>query len=207
MAENFQSAPIFGTECALQASVHELTNAMPIAGSVCNFLQGLHPSCECSIAPAMRSSTCCQQLMDSAYPYLPAGTTMVTALTDEGQMSASPLSYPGVLQWDPTGNTDQRGAALRDFTVTITDQNTTFCSFSRTAQGDNILDPNALVLSYPTLSANLLQATTSQVPNQGYSLAPSYLEGTQVYYYDLNSLGPLMAGELGQCLQACGSVS
>ncbi|XP_076433185.1 uncharacterized protein C2orf78 homolog [Peromyscus maniculatus bairdii] len=206
MAENFQSAPFFGTECALQASVPELTNAMPIAGSVCNFFRVSTPAVSAAWLLPSDSSTCCQQLMDSDYPYLPAGTTMVTALTDEGQMSASPLSYPGVLQWDPTGNTDQRGAALRDFTVTITDQNTIF-SFSRTAQGDNILDPNTLVLSYPTLSANLLQATPPQVPNQGYSLAPSYLEGTQVYYYDVNSLGPLMAGELGQCLQACGSVS
>uniref|UniRef100_A0A8C8UP28 DUF4629 domain-containing protein n=1 Tax=Peromyscus maniculatus bairdii TaxID=230844 RepID=A0A8C8UP28_PERMB len=190
-----------------QASVPELRNAMPLAGSVCNFSRVSTPAVSAAWLLPSDSSTCCQQLMDSAYPYLPAGTTMVTALTDQGQMSASALSYLGVLQGDPTGNTDQRGAALRDFTVTITDQNTTFSSFSRTAQGDNILDPNALLLSYPTLSANLVQATPPQVPNKGYSLAPSYLEGSQVYYYDLNSLGPLMAGEFGQCLQACGSVS
>ncbi|XP_076433150.1 uncharacterized protein C2orf78 homolog [Peromyscus maniculatus bairdii] len=207
MAENFQSAPFFGTECALQASVPELRNAMPLAGSVCNFSRVSTPTMSAAWLLPSDSSTCCQQLMDSAYPYLPAGTTMVTALTDLGQRSASAHSYPGVLQWDPTGNTDQRGAALRDFTVTITDQNTTFSSFSRTAQCDNILDQNALVLSYPTLSANLLQATPPQAPNQGYSPAPSYLEGSQVYYYDLNSLGPQMAGELRQCLQACGSVS
>ncbi|XP_006997847.1 uncharacterized protein C2orf78 homolog [Peromyscus maniculatus bairdii] len=209
MAENFQSAPLFGTECALQPSVPVLRNATPLSGSVCNFSRVSTPAVSAAWLLPSDSSTCCQQLMDSAYPYLPAGTTMVTALTDQGQSSASELSYPGVLQWDPTGSTDQRGAALQDFTVTITDQNTTFSSFSRTAQGDNILDPNALVLACPTcpLSANLVQATPPQVPNQGYSLAPSHQEGSQVYYYDLNSLGPLMAGELGQCLQACGSVS
>nr|XP_042125975.1 uncharacterized protein C2orf78 homolog [Peromyscus maniculatus bairdii] len=38
-------------------------------------------------------------------------------------------------------------------------------------------------------------------------MAPSSQEGGQVYYYDLNSLRPQMARELGQCLQACGSVS
>ncbi|XP_059137255.1 uncharacterized protein C2orf78 homolog [Peromyscus eremicus] len=205
--ENFQSAPFFGTECALQPSAPVLRNATPLAGSVCNFSRVSTPALSSAWLLPSDSSTCCQQLMDSAYPYLPAGTTMVTALTDQGQSSASALSYAGVVQWDPTGSTDRRGAALQDFTVTVIDQNTTFSSLSMTAQGDKILDPNALVLSYPILSASLVQATPPQVPNQGYSLAPSYQEGSQVYYYDLNSLGPLMAGELGQCLQACGSVS
>ncbi|XP_076400923.1 uncharacterized protein C2orf78 homolog isoform X1 [Peromyscus maniculatus bairdii] len=205
--ENFQSAPFLGTECALQPSVPGLRNAMPIAGSVCNFSRVSTPAVSAAWLLPSDSSTCCQQLRDSAYPSLPAGTTIVTALTDQGQISASALSYPGVLQWDPTGNTDQRGAALQDFIVTVIDQNTTFSSFSRRAQGDNILDPNALVLSYPTMSANLVQATPPQVPNQGYSLALSYLEGSQVYYNDFNSLGPLRSGEHGQCLQACGSVS
>ncbi|XP_076433341.1 uncharacterized protein C2orf78 homolog isoform X1 [Peromyscus maniculatus bairdii] len=207
MAENFQSAPFFGKECALHPSVPGLRNAMPLAGSVCNFSRVSIPAVSAAWFLPSDSSTCCQQLMDSAYPYLPVGTTMVTALTDQGQITASPLSYPGVLQCGPMGNTDQRGAALQDFTVTVIDQNTTFSSFSRTAQGDNILYPKALVLSYPTLSASFFQATPPQVPNQGYSLAPSYLECSQVYYNEFNSLGPLMPGELGQCLQACGSVS
>uniref|UniRef100_A0A8C8URF1 DUF4629 domain-containing protein n=1 Tax=Peromyscus maniculatus bairdii TaxID=230844 RepID=A0A8C8URF1_PERMB len=188
-------------------SVPGLRNAMPLAGSVCNFSRVSTPAVSAAWLLPSDSSACCQQLMDSAYPYLLAGTTMVTALTDQGQISASALSYPGVLQGDPMGSTDQWRAALQDFTVTITDQNTTLCTLSRTAQGDNILDPNSLVLSYPTLSANLVQATPPQVSNQGYSLAPSYLEGSQVYYNDFNSLGPLMPGELRQCLQACGSVS
>ncbi|XP_076433138.1 uncharacterized protein C2orf78 homolog [Peromyscus maniculatus bairdii] len=207
MAENFQSAPFFGTECAMQSSVPGLRNAMPLAGSVCNFSRVSTPAVSAAWFLPSDSSTCCQQLMDSSYPYLPVGTTMVTALTDQGESSASALSYLGVLQGDPMGNTDQRGAALQDFTVTVIDQNTTCSSFSMTAQGDNILDPNALVLSYPTLSASFFQATPLQVPNQRYSLAPSYLEGTQVYYNDFNSLGPLMPGELRYCLQACGSVS
>ncbi|XP_059133027.1 uncharacterized protein C2orf78 homolog [Peromyscus eremicus] len=207
MAENYQSAPFFGTECALQPSAPVLRNATPLAGSVCNFSRVSTPALSSAWLLPSDSSTCCQQLMDSAYPYLPAGTTMVTALTDQGQSSASALSYLGVLQWDPTGGTDRRGAALQDFTVTVIDQNTTFSSLSMTAQGDNILDPNSLVLSYPILSASLVQATPPQVSNQGYSLAPSYQEGSQVYYNDVNSLGPLMAGELRQCLQACGSVS
>ncbi|XP_052616291.1 uncharacterized protein C2orf78 homolog [Peromyscus californicus insignis] len=205
--ENFQRAPFFGTECALQPSAPVLRNAPPLAGSVCNFSMVSIPAVSSAWLLPSDSSTCCQQLMDSAYPYLPAGTTMATALTGHGQSSASALSYPGVLQWDPTGSTDRRGATLQDFTVTVIDQNTTFSSLSMTAQGDNILDPNSLVLSYPVLPASLVQATPPQVPNQGYSLAPSYQEGSQVYYNDGNSLGPLMPEELRQCLQACGSVS
>ncbi|XP_076433126.1 uncharacterized protein C2orf78 homolog [Peromyscus maniculatus bairdii] len=207
MAENFQTAPFFGTECALQPSVPELRNAMPLAGSVCNFSRVSTPAVSEAWLLSSDSSTCCQQLMDSAYPYLQAGTTMVTLLTNQGQTSASALSYRGVLQWEPTRNTDQRGDALQDFTVTVNEQNTTFSSISRTAQGDNILDPNALVLSYPTLSASLVQATPPQVPNQGYRLVASNLEGTQVYYNDFNSLGLLMPGVLRPCLQASGSVS
>ncbi|XP_052616298.1 uncharacterized protein C2orf78 homolog [Peromyscus californicus insignis] len=207
MAENFQRAPFFGMECALQPSAPVLKNATPLAGSVCNFSRVSTPALSSAWLLPSDSSICCQELMDSRYPDLPAGTTMVTVLTDQGQSSASALSYPGVLQWDPSGSTDRREAAFQDFTVPVIDQNTTFSSLSMTAQGDNILDPNALVLSYPTLSARLVQATPPQVPNQGYSLAPSYQEGSQVYYYDLNILGPLMAGELGQCLQTCGSLS
>lgn len=45
------------------------------------------------------------------------------------------------------------------------------------------------------------------MPSQEYSLAPSYQEGSQVYYYEHNNLGPLIAGEFGQCLQPHGSVS
>ncbi|OBS81983.1 hypothetical protein A6R68_24027, partial [Neotoma lepida] len=207
MKENFQSAPFLGTDCALQPSVPVLRNATPSAGNVCNFSRGSTPAVSSAWLLPSDSSTCCQQLMDSAYPYQPAGTIMLTALTDQSQSSTSTLFYPGVLQWDLTGSTDRREAAFRNFTVTIIDQNTTFSSLSMTAQGDNMLDPSALVPFYPTLSASLVQATPPQLPNQGYSLVPSYQEGSQVYYYDLNSLGPLMAGELGQCLQAYGSVS
>ncbi|XP_059108604.1 uncharacterized protein C2orf78 homolog [Peromyscus eremicus] len=156
MAENFQCAPFFGTECALQPPVPVLRNAMPLVGSLCNFSRVSTPALSSAWLLPSDSSTCSQQLMDSAYSYLPACTTMVTALTDQGQSSASALSYPGVLQWDPMGSTDRRGAALQDFTVTVIDQNTTFSSLSMTAQGDNILDPIALYLSYPTLSVSLV---------------------------------------------------
>ncbi|XP_051030907.1 uncharacterized protein C2orf78 homolog [Phodopus roborovskii] len=198
MSENLQSTPFFGTECALPPSVPVLRNATPSAGSVCNFSRVSTPAVSSAWLLPSDTSTCCQQLMDGASLYQRAGTTMLTALTDQSQISTSALSYPGALQCVLTGSTDRREAAFRDFTVTIIDQNTTLSSLSMTAQCDNILDPNALVPFYPTLSTSFIQGTPPQVSNQGDS---------QVYYYDHNSLGPLMAGELLQCLQAYGSVS
>ncbi|KAK7797341.1 hypothetical protein U0070_002414 [Myodes glareolus] len=207
MSENCQSAPFFGAECVLQPSVPVLRNATPSAESICNFYGVSTPATSSAWLLPSDSSTCCQQLMDNACLYQRAGTTMLTALMDQSQISTLALPYAGVLQCDLTGSTDRRETAFQDFTVTIIDQNTTLSSLAMTAQCDNILDPNALVPLYPTLSASLVQATPSEVPNQGYNLAPSYQDGSQLYYYSLNSLGPLMAGELEQCLQAYGLVS
>ncbi|XP_021091647.2 uncharacterized protein C2orf78 homolog isoform X2 [Mesocricetus auratus] len=207
MSDNFQSTPFFGTECALRPSVPVLRNSTPTTGSVCNFSRVSTPAVSSAWLLPSDTSNCCQQLMDSDSLYQRAGTTMLTTLSDQNQISTSALSYPDALPWDLTGSTDRREAEFRDFTVTIIDQNTTLSSLSMTTQCNNILDPNALVPFYPTLSASLIQGTPPQVSNQGDSLAPSYQEGSQVYYYDHNSLGPLMAGELLQCLQAYGSVS
>ncbi|XP_041500817.1 uncharacterized protein C2orf78 homolog [Microtus oregoni] len=205
--ENCQSAPFFGAESALQPSVPVLRNATPSAGSVCNFYGVSTPAASSAWLLPSDSSTCCQQLVDSASLYQRAGTTTLTALTNQNQITTLALPYAGVLQCDLTGSSDRRETAFQDFTVTIIDQNTTLSSLAMTAQCDNILDPNALVPLYPTLSASLVQATPSEVPNQGYNLAPSYQDGSQLYYYSLNSLGPLMAGELEQCLQAYRLVS
>lgn len=128
---------------------------------------------------------------------------MLTALTNQSQISTLALRYAGVLQCDLTGNTDRRENAFQDYTVTIIDQNTTLSSRAMASKGDNIRDPNALGPLHPTFSASLVQATPSEVPNQGYNLSPFYQDGSQLYYYSLNSLGPLTAGEL----QAYGLVS
>ncbi|XP_041911549.1 LOW QUALITY PROTEIN: uncharacterized protein C2orf78 homolog [Arvicola amphibius] len=205
--ENGQSAPFFGAECALQPSVPVLRNATPSAGSICNFYRVSTPAGSSAWLLPSDSSTCCQQLMDRASLYQRAGTTTLTTLTEQNQISTLALPYAGLLQCDLTGSSDRRETAFQDFTVTIIDQNTTLSSLAMTAQGDSILDPNALVPLYPTLSASLVQATSSEVPNQGYNLAPSYQDGSQLYYYSLNSLSPLTAGELKQCLQAYGLVS
>ena len=131
---------------------------------------------------------------------------MLVELTDQSQISTSALFYPGVLKWDLTESKD-RGDALQEFNMTLIDQDTTLSSLAVTNQCDKILDPNAIVPFHPTLSASFVQVTPPQMPNQGYSLAPSYQDGSQVYYYNHNSLDHLIPRESGQYLHPHGSVS
>ncbi|KAL1769153.1 hypothetical protein HispidOSU_009585 [Sigmodon hispidus] len=204
MSEKFRRAPFSGTEGALQPSVPVLRNPTSSAESACNFSRDSTPAVSSAWLLPSDSSTCGQQLTDSANHYQQAGMNMMPAVS---QISTLALSCPGAPQWDLTGSTDRREAEFLDFTVPIIDQNTTLSSQSMTAQCENILEPNALVPSYPTESASVVQATPLQLPNQGCRLAPSYQEGCQVYYHDHNSLGLQKPGEFDQCLQVHGSVS
>ncbi|XP_052052639.1 uncharacterized protein C2orf78 homolog [Apodemus sylvaticus] len=207
MSENFQNSPFFGTERARQPSLPLLSNSTQSAGRVCNYSRVSTPDVSSAWLLPSASSTSLQPLMGNAYLNPHAGTTMLTVLTEQGQISTSAPSYPGALKWDFPGSTDRRENALQEFNVAIIDQDTTLSSLAVTNQCEKILDPNAIVPFYPTLSTSFVQVTPPQMPNQGYSLAPSYQEGSQVYYYEHNSLGPLIAGEFGQCVQAHGSVS
>ncbi|EDL12451.1 mCG1031476, partial [Mus musculus] len=204
---NSQSSPFFGTESTLHPSLPLLSNSIQPAGTVCNFSRVSTPDVSSAWLLPSASSTSLQPLMGNAYLNPHAGTTMLTVLTEQGQISTSTPSYPGALKWDCTGSTHGREDALQEFNMTFIDQDTTLSSLAVTNQSDKILDPNVIVPFHPTLSSSFVQITPSQMPNQGYSLAPSYQEGSQVYYYEHNNLGPLIAGEFGQCLKAHGSVS
>lgn len=204
--ENYRSAHFAGTERALHPSVPVLRNTTPSAGSVHNFYRVSTPAVSSAWLLPSDSSTCSQQLTDSACLYQPAGMTMLTELTDQNQISASTFSYAGVLHWDLRESTTRREAPFLEAPVILDDQNTIPSFQSMTAQC-NIFHPNVPVPSYPTLSACLGQATPSNGPVQLYILAPCYQDGSQVYYYDQNSLGPPRAEEFWQCLQAYGSVS
>ena len=91
--------------------------------------------------------------------------------------------------------------------MTIIDQDTALSSLSVTSQCDKILDPNIIAPFHPSLLTSFVQVTPPQVPDQGYSLAPSYQDGSQVYYYNHNSLDHLIPRESGQYLQPYSSVS
>jgi hypothetical protein len=66
---------------------------------------------------------------------------------------------------------------------------------------------NAVVPLYSSLVANTVQGAPSQIPNQRHSLSFFYQEGSQVYYNEQSTLGPLRSEELGSCLQSYGTVS
>lgn len=87
---------------------------------------------------------------------------------------------------------------LLEFNVTIINQDSEFPSLPVTSQCNEMLDYSAIVPFYQILSSSF---TPPWVPNQGH-----WPRGYQIYYYEHNSLGPLTAGEFGQCLQAHGSM-
>ncbi|GAB1291956.1 Predicted gene 5591 [Apodemus speciosus] len=205
MSENFQSSPLFGTESALQSSLPVVSNSTH-AGRVCNISRVSTPTVNLAWLLPPRTSTSLQLISGRAYLSPRAGTSMLVELTDESQNSPSALLYPGVLKWDLTESKD-RGDALQELDMTIINQDTALSSLSVTAHGDKILDPHTIAPFYPTLLTSFVQVTPPQVPEQGYSLAPSYQDGSQVYCYNYTSPDRLIPEELRQCLQPCSSVS
>ena len=132
---------------------------------------------------------------------------MLSGVTDHSQISTSAASYSGILEWDIIGSNEKNSSSLGDFTLAVTDRHTVASSMFMAAQYDKTSDANNMVPLYPSLSASLAQGTPSHIPNQGHSLSLPYQEGSQVDYYNQGTLGSLLYGELGSCLQSYGSVS
>jgi hypothetical protein len=145
--------------------------------------------------------------MNNAYLYQDSSTTMLSEVTDQSQTSSSAAPYPGIFEWDVTGSTKKKLPSVEDFTVTLIDQDTEISSMTVTTHYDKTLDANTVVPLNPSLSVNFVQGTPSQTPNQGHSLSLPYQEGSQVFYYNQNTLEPVLSGELGPCLQSYDSVS
>ncbi|XP_044910349.1 uncharacterized protein C2orf78 homolog isoform X2 [Felis catus] len=205
--ENFQNPSLLGTPNSLQLSLPVVSNAASLAGSVYSFSRVSAPAVSSAWLLPSASGTSFQPLMGSAYLYQHSSTTMLSGVTAQSQISTSAASYPGIFEWDSTGSTEKKSSSLGDFTVTVTDQDTAVSSISMAAQYDKTSEANNMVPLYPSLSASRVQGTPSQIPNQGHSLSLPYQEGSQVYYYNQGTLGPLLSGELGPYLQSYGSVS
>uniref|UniRef100_A0A8C9P146 DUF4629 domain-containing protein n=1 Tax=Spermophilus dauricus TaxID=99837 RepID=A0A8C9P146_SPEDA len=206
LAENFQNSSLHGTAHSLQLSLPVMTNAASLTGSVCNFSRASAPAATSAWLLPSTCGTSFQPLMGSAYLYQHASTAVVSGVTGQNQTPMASASYPSIFEWDITGNAEKSSSSLGDFTLTVIDQNTAGSSRSMTAQYDKTSDANVMVPVYPTLSARLVQAAPSQNPNKGHSLSLPYQEGSHVYYYDQNSLGTLLSGDHGPCLQSYGSV-
>ncbi|XP_034345578.1 uncharacterized protein C2orf78 homolog [Arvicanthis niloticus] len=194
MSKNFQSSPFWGTESTLQPSLPVRSNSTH-SGRVCNISRVSTPAVSLAWLLPPTTSTSLQLITGRAYLNPHAGTTMLVELTGQSQNSTSALFYPGVLKWGLTESKD-RGDALQGFNMTTIDQDAALSSLAVTAQCDKILDPNTITPIYPTLLTSFVQVTPPQVTNQGYSLAPSYQDSSQVYYYNHNSLDHLIPREL-----------
>nr|XP_010332023.2 uncharacterized protein C2orf78-like [Saimiri boliviensis boliviensis] len=208
MSEDFQNASLLGTANSLQLSLPVVSNAASFTGSISNFSRASAPAVSSAWLLPLASGTSFQPLTGSAYLYQHSSTTMLSGVSGQSHSSTSAASSSGVFEWDITASTAQKPSSLRDFTVTVLDQNTAVSSMSMTAQHDKTSDANIIVPLYPTLSASLVQRTQSQIPKQqGHSLSLPYQTGSQVYYYNPGTLGPRLSGELGPWLQSYGSVS
>ncbi|XP_062934076.1 uncharacterized protein C2orf78-like, partial [Cynocephalus volans] len=207
MSENFQNPSVLGASNSLQLSLPVVNNAVSIKGSVCNFSSTRAPAVNSAWLLPAASGTSFQPLIGSAYPYPHSITAMLSGVTGQSQISTSAASYPGILKWDTTGSTERKSSSLEDYTVIVIDQDTAASATSMAAQYDKTSVANTVVPVYPSLSASLAQGTPSQIPNQGHSLSLPYQEGSQLCYYNQGTLGPLLCGELGPCLQSYGSVS
>ncbi|KAF6320894.1 hypothetical protein mRhiFer1_001859 [Rhinolophus ferrumequinum] len=207
MSENFQNPPLLGTPNSVQLSLPVVSNAASLTGSACNFSSLSAPAISSAWLLPTASGTSFQPLMGSAYLYQHSSTTMLSGVTGQSQLSTSAASYPGVFEWDMTRGTEKQSSSLSDCTVTVIDQNTAGPSMSMAPQYDKTSDGYNVVPLYPSFSASLVQRTPSQILNPGHSLSLPYQEGSQVYYYNQSTLGHLLSGELGPCLQSYGSVS
>ncbi|XP_045834752.1 uncharacterized protein C2orf78 homolog [Meles meles] len=207
MSENFPNPSLLGPPNSLQLSLPVVTNAASLTGNVCNFSRVSAPAVSSAWLLPSVSGASFQPLMGSAYLYQHSSTTMLSGVTGQSQLSTAAASYPGVFEWDVTGSTEKKSSSLGDFTVTVIDQDAAVSSLSLAAPYDKTSEASSMVSLYPSLSASLVQGTPSQMPNQGHGLALPYQEGRQVYYYNQGTLGPLLSGEFGPCLQSYGSVS
>uniref|UniRef100_A0A8D2DQP5 DUF4629 domain-containing protein n=1 Tax=Sciurus vulgaris TaxID=55149 RepID=A0A8D2DQP5_SCIVU len=182
-------------------------NAASLTGSACNFSRVSASAVSSAWLLPSNLGTSFQPLMGSAYLYQHSSTTMLSGVTSQQQIPMAPASYPSIFEWDTMGGAEKKSSSLGDYTLTVTDQDTAAPSMSMTAQYDTTSDANVRVHEYPSLLARLVQVAPCQIPNQAHTLSLPYQAESQVFYYDQNTLGPLLSGDLGPYLQSYGSVS
>nr|KAF6328571.1 hypothetical protein mPipKuh1_001821 [Pipistrellus kuhlii] len=207
MSENFQNPPLRGTSKSLQLSLPVGSTGASITGRVCSLPRVSAPAVTSGWLLPSVSGTSFQPLMGSAYLYQHSSTTMLSGVTGQNQISTPAASNPGIFEWALTAGPEKKSSSLGDFTVTVIDQDTAVSSMSMASQYNKTSEANNMVPLYPSLSASLVHGAPSQIPSQGQSLSLPYQEGSQLYYYNQGTLGPLLSAERGPYLQSYGSVS
>ncbi|XP_045683240.1 LOW QUALITY PROTEIN: uncharacterized protein C2orf78-like [Phyllostomus hastatus] len=206
MSEDFQNPPFLGNSDSPHLSLPLVSNTASLTGSVCNFSRVPAPAVSSAWLSPSASGTSFQPLMSSACLNQHARATMLSRGAGQSQISVSAASNPGTFEWAITGGSKKKSSLLRDFTVTVIDQNTAVSSMSMASQYDTTSDANNMTSLYTSLSTHLVQVAPFQIPNQGHSLSLPYQERSQGYYCNQGPLGPLPSGELSPYLQSYGSV-
>ncbi|XP_012891225.1 PREDICTED: uncharacterized protein C2orf78-like [Dipodomys ordii] len=202
MSDNFQHPSLFGTANSPQLSVPVVSDATSLAGNVCNLSRISTPAFTSTWPLPSTSGISFQPLTGTAYLYQHSSTPMLTGVTGQNHSCTSVSSCPSTFERKYTGHTKKKSSELRDFTVTLNQG--TVPSMAVTPR---YVDANAIVPLYPSLSGSLVQGTLSQIPHQESSILLPYQPRNQVYYYNQNTMGPLLFGEPGPCLQSYGSVT
>ncbi|KAM5318442.1 uncharacterized protein C2orf78-like [Glossophaga mutica] len=206
MSENFQNPPFLGNSDSLHLSLPLVSNATSVTGSVCNFSRVPAPAASSAWLLPSASGTSFKPPMGSAYLYQHAGATMLSGGAGQSQMSASAASSPGTFEWAITEGSKKKSSSLRDFNVTVIDQDTAVSSMSVVSHYDTTSDANNMHHLCPSLSTQVVQAAPSQITNQEHSLSLPYQRVIQRYYCNQGPLGLLPSGELSPFLQSYGSV-
>lgn len=178
-------------------------NAASVPGSACNFYSVSAPANSSAWLLPSAPGTSFQPLTGGAYFYKHTSTTMLSGIPSQSPISTPAAFNPEVFDWALTGDTEKKSSSLRNFTVTVIDQNTTVSSMSLAFQCDKTSGAYNMAPQYPSLSVNLVQGA----PIQGQSLSHPYQVGSQVCYYNQGTMDPLLSGEGGPYLQSYGSMS
>uniref|UniRef100_G1NTL5 DUF4629 domain-containing protein n=1 Tax=Myotis lucifugus TaxID=59463 RepID=G1NTL5_MYOLU len=205
--ENFQNPPLLGTSKSLQLSLPVGSTAASLTGRVCSLPRVSAPAVTSAWLLPSVSGTSFQPLMGSAYLYQHSSTTMLSGVTGPEPDLHSSCFQSWYFEWALTGGTERKSSSIRDFTVTVIDQDTAVSSMSMASQYNKTSDATNMVPLYPSLSASLVHGASSQIPNPGQSWSLPYQEGSQLYYYNQGTLGPVLSAERGPYLQSYGSVS
>ncbi|XP_028370281.1 LOW QUALITY PROTEIN: uncharacterized protein C2orf78-like [Phyllostomus discolor] len=206
MSENFQNRPFLGNSDSLHLSLPLVSNATSLTGSVCNFSRVPAPAVSSAWLLPSASGTSYKPPMGNAYLYQHAGATTLSGGAGQSQISTSTACNPGTFEWAITGGSKKKPSSLRDFNVTVIDQETAISSLSMASQYDTTSDATNMHHLCPSLSAQVVQAAPSQTANQEHGLSLPYQGVIQGYYCNQGPLGLLPSGELSPYLQSYGSV-
>lgn len=135
--------------------------------------------------------------------YQQASTTILSAISEQCPISTLAAFNPSIYEWDIAGSAEVFPGRLY-YDYIWWRYHCFFHVFA--AQDDKASGGNNRVYQYPSHSVSLFADTLSLIHNESQSLSFSYQEGSQVYYYNQGTVGPLHSEEFDPCVWPYGSI-